>query len=135
MKINAEVIHEFIKFIIVGLINTGVSYLIYLLLVLFLPYAAAFTISYILGILISYVLNSVIVFKARLNFKALLQFPVVYLIQYLLSMGIVFICVEYFRIGKIIPPLIASAAVIPVTFLLSRTLLKRYKKSSMDSPK
>lgn len=110
------------------MVNTGVTYLIYLLFILFLPYAAAYTVTYIAGIFISYFLNSVFVFRARLSIKALLQFPLIYLVQYLLGLGTVFACVEWLKISKLIAPLVAVAVTIPVTFVLSRTLLKKYKR-------
>ena len=50
-------------FVFFGAVNTVLTYGIYLLLVLFIAYPAAYTVSYASGVFISYYLNARFVFK------------------------------------------------------------------------
>ncbi|MEO1646494.1 MAG: GtrA family protein, partial [Chloroflexota bacterium] len=69
---------ETLRYIIVGGLNTGITYLIYLLVLLFAQYIIAYTVSYVSGIVISYVLNSLLVFRQPLQWSKAIQYPVVY---------------------------------------------------------
>lgn len=116
--------YEFLRFLLVGLTNTLLSYLLYLVLVTYLTYLPAYSIAYCVGILVSYFLNVQFVFKKRIKFASFLKFPVVYGIQYLLGVFILWLLVGKFSI----PPELAMIGVIilstPVTFLLSRLALR-----------
>jgi putative flippase GtrA len=115
---------EFARFLLVGVTNTLFSYLLYLLLLNFLPYLAAYTLSYCAGIVLSYFLNVYFVFRKSVSLGSFLKFPVVYAIQYSLGALVLWILV-----GAGISPNLAMLGVIvvtiPVTFIASRFVLKR----------
>ena len=119
-----EMRSEFARFLLVGASNTVFSYVIYLLLLKFLPYIVAYSIAYCAGIVLSYFLNVLFVFKKSVSLSTFLKFPVVYLIQY--SLGAL---VLWLLVGAGISPNLAMIGVIivtiPVTFLASRFVLKR----------
>ena len=46
---------QFARFIVAGAVNTVASYAIFLVLLQFMPYLAAYTIAYVIGVGISYV--------------------------------------------------------------------------------
>lgn len=117
--------HEFARFLISGAINTVTTYLIYVVLVLFLPYPVAYTITTALGILLSYYLNARFVFRQPLRLSAALRYPAVYGIQYVLGMGLLYFLVEVGHLSKFIAPLFIVLATVPVTFVLSRLIILR----------
>jgi len=116
---------EFVKFIFVGGINTLSTYLIYLILILFLQYQIAFTLAYLSGIIISFFLNSKVVFRVEISLKKFFRYPSVYVIQYLMNLLLLYISVDILFINKQVAPLIAIIITLPVTFTISRFILKR----------
>jgi putative flippase GtrA len=115
---------EFVRFILVGLVNLVLTYVIYLLLGLFLRYPFAYTISYACGILISYVLNARFVFKSPIRISKAAQYPIVYLAQYLLGMALLYLLVERAHVSSRIAPLVIPVVTVPANFLLSRYLIR-----------
>jgi putative flippase GtrA len=120
---------EFIRFIIVGGVNTLLSYVIYVSFLLFLPYPVAYTLAYIIAIFISYYLNTKFVFKRKARLSKALQFPLVYLAQYLVGFGSLYILVEILSVSEFIAPVLVVMITIPVTFILSRLIIKGHLRS------
>lgn len=116
---------EFARFILVGAVNTLSSYLLYLLLLAFLPYLLAYSLAYCAGIVVSYCLNARFVFRRRFSLAGFLAFPMVYAIQYVLGALLLWLLVD--RAGMAPEPAMAGviAATIPVTFLASRFVLRK----------
>lgn len=112
------------RFIVASALNTVATYLFYLLCLLVTPYQVAYTLSYALGIVIAYVLNSVLVFRAPMAWKRFALFPLVYLAQYLLGLGVLSLLVGRLAVSPRIAPLIVVVVTIPVTFLLSRLVVR-----------
>jgi putative flippase GtrA len=115
---------EFIRFLVVGTANSLITYVLYVALVFVVPYPVAYSISYVAGILISYYLNCRFVFKEKLRLSKALQFPLVYLFQYLLGIGLLFVLVSVARVDKLIAPIAVVVITVPVTYLLSRYVIK-----------
>jgi putative flippase GtrA len=116
---------EFLRFLISGGLNTVLGYLLYCGLLLVLPYRAAYTASYILGVGIAYLTSSLFVFRSRPSIRTAVRFPLVYLAQYLLGVGLLTLLVDRLHHD----PRIAAVAVLifslPVTFILSKFMLKQ----------
>ncbi len=115
---------EFFRFLIVGGTNTVITYGLYLLLLLIMPYSAAYSIEYLAGITISYYLNSRFVFHQPLQWKKAFQFPLVYVVQYIAGIVILSLSVEILHISTEIAPLLVLALTVPMTFVLSRLIIK-----------
>lgn len=115
---------EFLKFLISGGINTLATYLMYLFLLLFYNYSLSYSVSYIAGIFLSYYLNSVFVFKEKISFRKFLKFPIVYLVQYIVNMLMLYVLVEYAQFNVQIVPLVAMIITVPITFILSKMIIK-----------
>jgi len=115
---------EFVRYVCIGVVNTAVGQLGYLLLNLFIPYLAAYWLTYVAGIVLSYVLNARCVFRQPLAWRKLLQFPLVYLVQLAISSVAVVFLVEQLRVSESLAPLIVIALTVPLTFILSRSILK-----------
>ena len=112
-----------------GGVNSGLTYGLYLLLLLVGGYAFAYTCSYVAGIFLSYYLNARFVFRERLSIAKALKYPTVYLVQYLLGLVLLYFLIETFHVNKKIAPLIIVVVTIPATFVLSRYIIRGRPKS------
>ena len=112
-----------VRFLIAGTINTAVSYAAYWALLGVVGYRVAFTLAFVLGIVVSYCLNARFVFRQPLRLRAFAKFPLVYGAQYLLGLAIVSLCVEWLGLPAVIAPLLALVVTIPVTYVLSRAVI------------
>ncbi|MEK4529087.1 GtrA family protein [Paenibacillus sp. FSL H8-0104] len=124
MLLTKHLNKEFLKFLISGGINTLATYLMYLFLLLFYNYSLSYSVSYIAGIFLSYYLNSVFVFKEKISFRKFLKFPIVYLVQYIVNMLMLYVLVEYAQFNVQIVPLVAMIITVPITFILSKMIIK-----------
>lgn len=89
-----------------------------------MAYPAAYSLAYILGIFISYYLNSRFVFKREIRLVKAFQYPLVYLIQYLFCVSLLFVFIEMFSLNRFIAPALVILINIPVTFYLGRFIIK-----------
>ena len=108
------------RFIVSGAINTGITYGLYLLLLPLLGYLPAYSAAYVAGILLSYWLNSVFVFGQPMSWRGLVRFPLVYVVQYVLTGVLLWLSVDALGVDKRIALLAAIAVTVPVTFLAAR---------------
>lgn len=106
-----------------GGINTAFTYVLYLLFKIFLSYQLAFSASYVIGIVFAYFYNTLVAFKSPLSIKKFFQFPLVYLVQYLLSLGLLELFVRKLSINADLAPIFVFVIVTPVTYLLSQFIL------------
>lgn len=107
-----------------GAVNTLLTYGLYLLFNGFLHYQVAFTASYVIGIIFAYFYNSWVVFKTPISVRKFMQFPVVYLVQYLLSIGLLSVLVQTLDVREQLAPIFVLIIVTPITYLLSKLILK-----------
>jgi putative flippase GtrA len=124
---------EFIGFVLVGAANTGLTYLLYLALLQIARYPVAYSLTFVVGIFLSYYLNARFVFRVPLQLRKALQYPAVYAIQYLLGLGLLYLMVEILRMNEAIAPLLVVVITVPVTFLMSRYVI-RGRTHSPESP-
>lgn len=128
-------IQRWLRFIIGGGINTGFTYLVYICMNKFASYQVAYLFAYILGIVFSYWFNARFVFHVPLSWKGLLSYPLVYLVQYLISALLLASAVEYLGINKYIAPLAITLITLPLTYCMSKLLLGAGKNApSRHSP-
>lgn len=116
---------EFGRFIVVGGINTVVTYIVYVALVAVLRYPVAYSVTYVLGIVLSYYLNARFVFRRKLRATVALQYPIVYLLQYLLGLVLLYALVEIGHFSKLIAPIFALFITVPITYAASRCIIDR----------
>ena len=114
---------EFFRFLAAGSFNTLLTYALYWLLLSVLSYRASYTASFLVGIVLSYLLNCFFVFRRKPTWSAALRFPVVYVVQYVFGVVLLSAFVERLHWS----PRFAAAAVticsVPRTFLLSRLIV------------
>ena len=111
---------RFLRFLISGGINTVATYAVYLALLRAVDYRISYTIAYVVGILLSYALNWLFVFRTHRGLSSAMLFPFVYLAQYAVSLATVWIWVDRFGLPKSLAPLIAIMITIPLTYFLSK---------------
>ncbi|MFI3048894.1 hypothetical protein ALP72_00269 [Pseudomonas coronafaciens pv. coronafaciens] len=111
---------DFARFLMSGGFNTALTYGLYLILLMFLSYKISYTISYVTGILLAYVLNRFFVFKSHQGMRSVVLLPLIYAIQYGLSLVILWCWVEKLALDERLAPLAAIALTLPVTFFLSK---------------
>jgi putative flippase GtrA len=111
------------RFLVAGAINTACTFALYWLLLPTLGYGPAYTISFVAGIILSYVLNSVFVFRTRVSLKTAAIFPSVYLVQYLLGLLVLWAWVDVFGLPAAWGVFATVAISLPVTFVMSRWIL------------
>lgn len=116
--------NRLVRFIGVGGLNTFITYILYLLLILIVNYQVAYTITYIFGILLAYWLSLKIVFQTKSTKKKLFLFPFVYLFQYIFGLSIMYVLIETLGLNQFFAPLIVAICSIPITFILSRFILR-----------
>lgn len=115
---------QFIKFGIVGCSNTLINlFVYYLLLHLGANYLIAYTCGFLVSVCNAFFWNSKFVFKNKSENNAIKAFLKVFLsygFSFLLSVGIMGVMVEFFRISPVIAPLLKLAITIPLNFLLNK---------------
>jgi putative flippase GtrA len=115
---------EFSSFVIVGAINTVLTYMLFLFIQQYTHYWIAYTIAFVVGIVLSYLLNVLFVFKGGHSIGAMLKFPFIYLLQYLYGSLALITIVEALGIAKPIAMLIVIATSVLLTFLLVRLVFR-----------
>jgi len=101
------------------------TYVIYLLLVQFLRYQVAYTVTYLIGIALGYLLNAFWVFRSAPNVKSAVAYPLVYMGQYALGIGLLSVFVDALGIDKRIAPALVIVITLPLMFVLSRLVFKK----------
>ena len=115
---------EFGRFLIAGAVNTGLTYALYLLLLGSVRYLIAYSVAYVTGIVLSYFLNALFVFRTGTAISGMMKFPLVYVAQYLLGGLVLWTCVEWLNVRREIGLAISIAVTVPTTYLASKLALK-----------
>ena len=124
----------FVRFGLSGAVNTLGSWLLFLLLVTWLPYQFAYGISYVFGIVTGYLLATTFAFQESPTVRGLFAYPLVYVVQYALSAAILHVLIQWFDLPVRIAPLVVAALVFPVTFVLGRIVVARTSNTSEEAP-
>ncbi|WKK11343.1 GtrA family protein [Rhodococcus ruber] len=114
-----------LRFALVGVLNTGVYYALYLLLRLVVPYLAAHVLAIVVSMVGSFFLNCYYTFRTRPTWRKFALFPLTNATNYIVTTVGIVLLVDGFGVDERIAPLVAAAAAVPVTFVLSRRILVR----------
>ncbi len=116
--------HQAFRFLVAGGANTIFGYGMYLLFNLMLDYRVSYTLSFVIGIFVSFVLNSLYVFRQPLRWGRLVVYPTVYLIQYIVGVACVWIFVGVFHQSEVFAPIPAIVISLPLTYVATRFIIK-----------
>lgn len=112
-----------LRFTAVGLLNTAVHYVVFLPLWWLLPYLLAHLAAITTATLCSYYLNCRFTFGVPPTARRLLLYPLSNLANIALSTAAVSVLVEALDVDPRVATLLGGVAAVPVTFLVSRTVL------------
>lgn len=118
---------EFFRFVIVGIIATGIHYGVYYLLEQIINVNVAYTIGYVVSWCVNLYLTSRFTFKSPLSFKKGVGFALSHLVNYLLHMLFLNLFLAS-GLSNEIAPLFVFVIVIPINFLLVRFIFKSNKQ-------
>lgn len=113
---------SFARFLVSGGVNTAVTYALYLALLPFVSYQVSYTVAYCAGIVIAYLFNRHLVFFGHRGVLSVVLLPLVYLIQYLISLAVLWLWIGKAGLSASMGPLVVIALTVPVTYLLSRKI-------------
>lgn len=112
----------FLRFLLSGGVNTLLTYALYLLLMKFMPYWLAYSASFTTGIGLTYALNRLFVFGEHRGVRSFLGLPLVYGIQYVIGLLLLWLWVVVAGLDARLGPLISAAITAPLTFFMTRSL-------------
>ncbi|WDK03624.1 GtrA family protein [Xanthomonas campestris] len=116
-----------LRFLLGGALNTGVTLVLYWVLLRFIHYQWAYLASFCAGILLSYLINTRYVFRAAHSWLKFAVFPLIYAVTYALGALALKLTVGHLGVPAAIGPLISIAVTLPVSFVLSKLLLQSDK--------
>lgn len=122
---------QLLKFLLGGAANTAATYAIFVGLSSTLPPSVAYTIAYVAGIGLSYLINTYFVFRVRASLSTAVQFPAIYFVQYILGL-VVLGALTTMGVDSRIAMLAVIALNIPVTFVLTRFVLHGTRKQTSE---
>lgn len=115
---------EFLRFSLLRAACSVLSYGLYLLLLLWQPYELAYVVSFVAGVALAYVVNATLVFREPMRGRSALRFPLVYVAQFAIIWVLLRIAVEHAGVPEAIALGLAVLAMLPITFLLSRRVIR-----------
>ncbi|MFE7353645.1 GtrA family protein [Streptomyces sp. NPDC057543] len=113
------------RFALVGVVNTGTYYGGYLGLLNWLPYIAAHALAFVLSLIGSFFLNSLFTYRTPPTWRKFLLFPLTNAANFVITTGGVYLLVDLAGFSTRYAPLVAAAAAVPITFVVSRTIMLR----------
>ncbi|HDB5574349.1 TPA: flippase GtxA [Staphylococcus aureus] len=117
---------EILKFIIVGGINTLNYYVVYLLLLklLHIEYMISHITGFIVAFVISYYLNCYFVYRVKPTWRKFISFPITQIVNVSLQTVLLYVFVSWLNLPAEIAPFADLIITIPITFILSKWILK-----------
>lgn len=119
---------DFFIFLAIGVINTFNGTLFSMIFSKAFQPNLAFVFGYIVGLIISYILNSIFTFKAKLAWTKFLKFCLSCIPNFLIQTLSVLIIYNLLGFDKLIAYLAAAVIGLPVTFLLLKFFAFAKKK-------
>ncbi len=114
----------FARWFWVGVINTLFSLAVYQMAVLVMPYAAAYTLAFVSGILTAAWGQSRFAFATKLRARSLVRFTAAYLLTYAGGLALLALLIDYAGLHKAVAPFVVLVVQVPLSFLMSRIALR-----------
>lgn len=113
------------KYLVVGGINTLVTYALYLLCLFVMSPVKSYSLTFCIGVLLSYLMNSTFVFDSSIACYKAMLFVVVYVFQYLVGVYSLHLLIHKLSIPSYLAPLFSVALTVPLGFLLVRLIFRK----------
>lgn len=114
---------QIVRFALVGGVNTGTFYVLYLLLHPWMPYFAAYSLAFVLAMVGSFFMNTYFTYRTRPTWKKFLLFPLTNITNFVVQSVGLYALVSWAGMNTKIAPLVAAVVAIPFTFVISRKIL------------
>ncbi|NLC94944.1 MAG: GtrA family protein [Bacilli bacterium] len=128
-------LNQFIRFVIVGLLATGIDYLVYRLFLNLVGKDIAYTLGFIISLSFNLILSHVFTFKKNVTALSGFKFIIAHLINYLIRLGLL----NVFTLAGIpekYAPLPTYVIAIPINFIVVRFALTfSYRKGEGKNEK
>lgn len=122
---------EFLKFIIIGIINACNGIWIAYVYSLFINNEIlAYILGFLTSLCISYILNSLYNFRYKLNIKKFLKFIISNIPNFVIQVFSVVVLLNILNVPKIISYAISAVISVPITFALVK--IKVFKNEGVD---
>lgn len=118
---------EFVKYAIVGCINTADYYLFYLVFmdIFKFAYRISFVLGYVVSILGSYFLNTYFTYKQKPSVKKFLIFPLTYIPNFIIQYLGIILLVDRLNMSRKVAPVITAIVATPITFFVMKYVIKK----------
>lgn len=118
---------EFVKYAIVGCINTADYYLSYLVFmdIFKFAYRISFVLGYVVSILGSYFLNTYFTYKQKPSVKKFLIFPLTYIPNFIIQYLGIILLVDRLNMSREVAPVITAIVATPITFFVMKYVIKK----------
>lgn len=118
---------EFIKYTVVGCINTADYYLSYLIFMdMFkFSYRVSFVLGYVVSIVGSYFLNTYFTYKQKPSVKKFLIFPFTYVPNFIIQYFGMVLLVDKMNMSSKLAPIITAIVATPITFFVMKYVIKK----------
>ncbi|MFK0235895.1 GtrA family protein [Streptomyces vinaceus] len=125
---------QILRFGLVGAVNTGTFFVIYLLLHPWMPYFLAYTLAFLLAMVGSFFMNTYFTYRTKPTWKKFLLFPLTNITNYVIQSVGLYALVTWAGLDTRIAPLVAAIVAIPFTYLLSRKILVPGASAAAEDP-
>ena len=115
---------SFSRFLVSGAFNTALTYIAYLVLLKIFSYLTSYSIAFTLGIILAYVLNRYVVFGSTGGRYGPALVLLIYLGQFFLGLGLVWVWVQCLTGPAKLAPLFSIAISLPLTYLLNSMVFR-----------
>jgi putative flippase GtrA len=119
-----------VRFGIVGVVNTGTYFAIYLLLRQWIPYLVAHVCAFTLAMVGSYFLNCYFTFRTPPSIRSFLLFPMSNLANFVITTVGLYVLVQHFGMDQRLAAIPAAAIAIPITFLVAQFTITGHRRGS-----
>lgn len=113
-----------LKFLAAGGLNTLLTWFAYLILLNIFPYYVSYTVSYVIGVCAAYVLYRFFVFKQKAINHGLMLIFLIYVVQYMLGVGVVIVWAEIISGSIEIAPIISVCITYPLIYISTNIIFK-----------
>jgi len=120
MQINKIFSDEIVRFFLVGILNTAIGYLLFVIFYFFIQikiYALLF--AYLVGILVNYKTYSDLVFTIR-DKRIFINFILIYIVIFIFNILILKLLTEVLTIDVYIAQFIAICMITPILYILNK---------------
>lgn len=124
----------FLRFVLVNVLNTGLYWGLYLVLLLATPYLVANTVALVVAVLVAYAANARYAFGVTTSRGGLLRYLVANGTTVLLRTAVVWVLVSPLSLDEQLAPPVAVAVTMPVAYLLTGWAMTRRPVAARAEP-